>query len=274
MMTALSRQNLLEHVKQGMQRAWSKGDYARIAQSLVLESEQLCESVGVRWGDRVLDIGTGSGNTALAAARRGAMVTGVDFADLLLTRAHERATAETLPAQFRFADAERLPFAAESFDVVVSSFGLMFAPDWSRAVAEAFRVLKPGGRFGHLAWTQSGLIGQMCGVLREYAPLPLGVECPMLWGREPVAASRLEGHVDWLQTRPRFCYWRAESAGAWVELMIREFGPARAVFEYVSPAERGEILWRLTEIVRGFNDSGESTLLARVAYLEITAVKK
>ena len=151
----------LKALKARQQAAWSSGDYALIGTTLQIVGEELCEALDVRSGQKVLDVAAGNGNVSLAAARRWCDVVATDYVPALLERARERAAAERLDIEFREADAEALPFPDGSFDVVVSTFGVMFTPDQDRAAAEMVRVCKRGGKIGLANWTPEGFIGQL-----------------------------------------------------------------------------------------------------------------
>jgi SAM-dependent methyltransferase len=174
----------LSAVKTRQQAAWSTGNYAVVGTTLQIVGETLCEALDLRAGERVLDIAAGNGDVTLAAARRGADVTSTDYVPALLERGRVRASAEGLTVRFEQADAESLPFADASFDVVLSTFGVMFTPDQEKASAEMARVCKPGGRIGLANWTPSSFVGEMFKVLGRYLPPPVGVRSPALWGTE------------------------------------------------------------------------------------------
>src|SRR4051812_2112183 len=151
----------LKAIKTRQQGAWSSGDYAVVGTTLQIVGEDLCESLDIRSGQKVLDVAAGNGNASLAAARRWCNVLATDYVPALLERARERATAERLDIEFREADAEALPFPNCSFDAVVSTFGVMFTPDQDRAAAEMLRVCRHGGKIGLANWTPEGFIGQL-----------------------------------------------------------------------------------------------------------------
>ncbi len=164
--------------------AWSSGDYAVVGTTLQIVGEQLCEAIDLRAGQRVLDIAAGNGNVSLAAARRWCEVVATDYVPALLDRAMERARAEHLDIDIRQADAEALPFDDASFDVVVSTFGIMFTPDQRQAAAEMARVCRAGGKMGLANWTPKGFIGEVFKTLGGYMPPPTGVRSPALWGTQ------------------------------------------------------------------------------------------
>jgi SAM-dependent methyltransferase len=228
----------LEAVKRGQQHVWSQGDFAVIATTQQIVGERLCETVDVFPGDRVLDVACGSGNTAIAAARRFAEVTGVDHVPALLDRARERAAAERLEMEFVDGDAEALPFDDGTFDCVLSTFGAMFAPAQERAAGELLRVCRPGGRIGMANWTPDGFVGQMFKTTMSHLSPggpPPGVKPPPLWGTEG-------------------------------------FGPTRVAFE--SLGENGDALGAdLLGLARRSSRGGERAMIVPSEYVEVLATR-
>src|SRR6185312_12118075 len=174
-----------EAIKQRQQSTWASGDYAIIGTTLQIVGELLAEAVDLRADERVLDVAAGNGNASLAAARRFAQVTSTDYVPQLLERGAARAEAEGLKIAFQVADAEKLGFEDQSFDVALSTFGVMFAPDQERAAGELLRVTRSGGRIGLASWTPEGFIGELFRLIARFSPPPPGVQSPMLWGSEP-----------------------------------------------------------------------------------------
>ena len=172
----------MQALKARQQAAWASGDYAVIGTTLQLVGERLAEACDLRWDEQVLDVAAGNGNATLAAARRGCRVTSTDYVPELLQRGEERARAEHLKVTFQVADVEALPFQDASFDAVLSTFGVMFAPDQQRSANEMARVCRPGGRIGMANWTPEGFIGQLFKTLGRHLPPPAGVKPPSLWG--------------------------------------------------------------------------------------------
>src|SRR5882724_5580513 len=172
----------LAAVKSRQQRAWSSGDYAVVGVTLQIVGEMLCEAVDLRSNQRVLDVAAGNGNATLAAARRFAEVVSTDYVGALLEHGRRRAEAERLPVTFQEADAENLTFADASFDVVLSTFGVMFAPNHRQAARELSRVCRPGGKIGLANWTPDSFIGQLFQTIGKYVPPAPGVKSPALWG--------------------------------------------------------------------------------------------
>jgi len=176
-------------IKQRQQATWASGDYAVIGTTLQIVGEMLAEAADVRAGESVLDVAAGNGNASLAAARRYTRVTSTDYVQALLDKGRDRAQAEGLEIQFQHADAEALPFADARFDVVLSTFGVMFTPEHKRAAGEMLRVLRDGGRIGMANWTPGGFIGRLFKVIGAHVPPPAGSASPALWGANRTSSS-------------------------------------------------------------------------------------
>lgn len=169
-------------IKARQQAAWASGDYAVVGTTLQIVGEQLCETLELKAGAGVLDVATGNGNASLAAARRFTEVTSTDYVESLLDRGKERANAERLPITFAIADAEALPYESGEFDYVLSTFGVMFAPNHEQAAFELLRVTKTGGKVGLANWTPESFVGQVFKTLARYVAPPAGVRSPALRG--------------------------------------------------------------------------------------------
>lgn len=208
--------------------AWASGDYAVIGTTLQIVGETLCEAIDLRSGERVLDVAGGNGNASLAAARRFAHVICTDYVPALLERAGLRADADHLVMEFKVADAEALPFTDAAFDVVLSTFGVMFTPDQGRAAAEMLRVCRPGGRIGLANWTPQGFIGQLFKLLGGYLPPPAGVRSPALWGTEDRLRELFPGVA--VTAAPRTFNFRYRSPAHWIEVFRTFYGPVHKAF--------------------------------------------
>jgi SAM-dependent methyltransferase len=219
-------------IKERQQRMWASGDFSAVAARIHAMAEGLAEAADVQADQRVLDVATGSGNAAIAAARCGADVVGIDYVPELLERARVRAAAEGLPAEFIAADAEALPFEDASFDTVLSVVGVMFAPDQERAASELLRVCRPGGTIGMLNFTPEGLARDFFGTLGPYMPPPPpGALPPLLWGNEDHVRNLLGDRAASLEmTRDTYAE-RAASPRDYVELFTQTFGPAVAIHD-------------------------------------------
>jgi SAM-dependent methyltransferase len=256
----------------GPQRVWAAGDFSKIGAASVIVGELLCEAVRLHAGEKVLDVATGAGNTAISAARRGTEVTGVDFVPALLARAGERAQAEGLKkVTFQMGDAEALPFPKHSFDVVLSTFGHMFAPDPSRSASEMARVCRPGGRIGFTAWTPGGFNGVMFKLNAAYtakAGTPPAGPPPVAWGEENVVRERFGPYAAGFVFERRFLTFRAVSPHEWLAHMREFFGPARVLWEKLDEAARVSLTGEMLDLIGRFNQSGDSTMFVPGEYLE------
>ncbi len=260
-------------LKGRQQAAWASGDYAVIGTTLQIVGEQLAEACDLRWDERVLDVAAGNGNATLAAARRGCAVTSTDYVASLLDRGAERAAAERLDVTFRAADAEALPFADASFDAVLSTFGVMFAPDHVTAAAEMLRVCRPGGRIGLANWTPEGFIGQLFKTLGRHLPPPPGVQSPSLWGNEAHLAQ-LFGHQGEVAATRRTFNFRYRSAPHFIEVFRTWYGPVHKVFAALPAEKAGELEHDLTALLDRLNVAGTSSLVVPSEYLEIVVARR
>jgi len=255
------------------QQVWADGDFAKVGAAQVIVGERLARAVDVHPGERVLDIAAGPGNAALAAARRGADVTATDFVEPLLAVAARRAEVEGLPLRTQVADAERLPFADAEFDVVLSTFGVIFAADQQRAADELLRVCRPGGRIGLTCWTPTGLIGSNQQVVGRYLPPPPGAARPLAWGTPERVRDLLGDRVSGLTFRLRETDMCGASAAERVEFNRTYMGPTRAAFARLDPATQEKLAIDLAADLERFNRATDGTLVAAAEYLEVVAVR-
>jgi ubiquinone/menaquinone biosynthesis C-methylase UbiE len=263
----------LRDVTRMQQAVWAEGDFARIGSTIVLVAEQLCEAVDLRAGERVLDVACGHGNVALAAARRTwEPVVGLDYVPALLERGRERAAAERFEIEFVEGDAQEMPFEDESFDAVLSTFGVMFAPDQQRAADELLRVCRSGGRIGLASWVPDGVVGEMFKTIAGHAPPPPGVAPPALWGTEEHVRNLFGDRVSELRAERRSIKQRFRSPEHWIDVFRKWFGPIKMAFERVGP--EGEEAFAAD--LRAFaerNNLDRTTLVIVGDYLEVVATK-
>lgn len=263
----------LEAIKAKQQVTWASGDYAMVGGILVIVAEHLCEALDLRPGQRVLDIATGSGNIALAAARRFCDVTGVDYVPDLLGRARERAAAERLSIEFLVGDAEALEFKDGAFDAVVSTFGAMFAPDQERTAAELARVCAPGGKIGMANWTPEGFIGQLFKLTGTFVAPPAGLKGPTLWGDEARVRELFGSSVSDLRMEKRTFTFRFLTADHWLGFFRMYYGPTMKAFEALDAERQVEYAGAILELIGRFNRSGDETMIVESEYLEVVAVR-
>jgi ubiquinone/menaquinone biosynthesis C-methylase UbiE len=226
--TQLDHAEVMTALRVKQQQVWSSGDYNRIAALTVGVNETLVSTAEIRPGETVLDVATGTGHAALAAARTGARVTGIDYVPELLDVARGRAAAERLDVGFVGAPAEQLPFADGSFDVVLSAIGVMFAADHDRAAGELARVTRAGGRIALASWTRSGFVGGILGIVGKHVPPPPGAQSPVRWGEEDVVAELLGERVGDVRSSLHVVTQRFTSAEAFADLFLTYYGPTRA----------------------------------------------
>jgi ubiquinone/menaquinone biosynthesis C-methylase UbiE len=263
----------LSAVKARQQVAWGSGDYAVVGTTLQIVGENLCEAVDLRSDQRVLDVAAGNGNATLAAARRFAYVVSTDYVGSLLDRARERAKAERLPVAFQEADAEALPFDNDSFDVVLSTFGVMFTPHQEQAASELMRVCRPGGRIGLANWTPESFIGQLFKTIGKYVPPAPGVRSPAVWGsREHLAA--LFGANAIIVAASRNFYFRYKSPRHWVETFRNYYGPVVKAFAAIDAKAQEALEADLFSLIGKFNIARDGTLVIPSEYLEVVITKK
>lgn len=265
--------NDLAAIKARQQQTWATGDYARVGNSLVLIGELLCEAVDVRSGQRVLDVATGSGNTALAAARRFCEVTGIDYVPGLIEQAKSRAAAEGFTITFEVGDAEAIPFPDASFDVVLSTLGVMFAPDQERAAAELLRVCRPGGKIGMANWTPDGFIGHFFRLFARHVPPPAGVQPPILWGTEARLRELFGDGISALDVTKRDQVFRFPSARFYREYFQTYFGPTMKAFAALDADGQQRLAEELEALIEQFNRSGDETMVVPAEHLEVVAIR-
>lgn len=266
---ALSPDPDLAAVKFRQQAMWASGDFSVIASRIVLVAELLADSADLRAGSTVLDVACGNGNAAIAAARSGTRVVGVDYVPALLEDGRGRALAEGLDVEFRLGDAEDLPVETSSVDAALSVFGSMFAPDQQRTADELVRAVRPGGTVGLASWTPDGYIGAMLRVVSAYVPPPAGVASPLLWGTESHLAGLFGPALADMRSQVRHCVFRATSPEALVATFRRWYGPTVTAFGALAEPDRVALAADLAALARDHDvhrDGGSIAVPA--AYLE------
>lgn len=261
-------------VTQVQQGIWSKGDFAMVANLVHFPAERLAEALDLVPGERVLDVASGSGNAAIAAARRTwGNVVSSDYVPALLERGRERAAAERLEIEFVEADAQALPFEDGSFDVVTSIYGAMFAPDQQKTADELLRVVKPGGRIGMGNWCPDGAVGTMFKTISKHAPPPPGVPSPLLWGTEEHLRELFGDRVSDLRVERRTSRQPFRSPDHYIEFFRTYFGPTQMAYERVGPEGEGALTDDLRSFLEAANKAGERAMVLEGDYLEVIATR-
>jgi ubiquinone/menaquinone biosynthesis C-methylase UbiE len=259
-------------IKQRQQATWASGDYAAVGTTLQIVGEMLAEAADLRADERVLDVAAGNGNATLAAARRFAQVTSTDYVGTLLDKARARAQAEGLNnITFQVADAEALPFADGAFDAVLSTFGVMFAPDQARAARELLRVTRPGGRIGLANWTPESFIGRLFKLIGVYVAPPAGVKSPALWGNEEHLAQLFGGAR--MRVQRRHFNFRYRSPAHWIQVFRDLYGPTHKAFAALDDNGRHALERDLTALLEQVNSAGATSLVVPSEYLEVIVTK-
>jgi len=258
-------------LKARQQAMWASGDFAVIGTTLQIVGELLCEAVDVGAGERVLDVAAGNGNATLAAARRFAHVTSTDYVPQLLERGRARAAAEGLDVTFEVADAEALPYPTGSFDVVLSTFGVMFAPDHSQSASELMRVCRSGGRIGLTSWTPESFLGQLLRVIAKFVPPAPGARSPLLWGTKTHIKDLFTGSVS-IEHRFREFAFRYRSPEHFVDVFRTFYGPVHKAFLALDANGQAELEADLLALLQASDRGGAAGLVVPAEYLETVIV--
>lgn len=256
-------------IKTKQKASWGSGDYGRIGITLQITGEALCEAMDIRSGQSVLDVAAGNGNASLAAARRFCKVVSTDYVPSLLEQSRIRATAEKLSIDYREADAEALPFDDASFDNVVSTFGVMFAPNQELAAAEMIRVCKKGGKIGLANWTPDSFVGQIFKTVGKHVPPPPGVNSSAAWGTQSFLDKRFGAHAAKIEVTPRKFAFRYHSPEHWLDIFSTFYGPMVKAFEALGETAGASLRDDLRTLVGRHNQATDGTMVAPANYLEV-----
>lgn len=265
----------LAAIKERQQATWASGDFSVVASRIVYQAEQLCETADFQAGWRVLDVATGSGNAALAAARRGCEAVGIDYVPALLERGRIRAAAEHLPVDFVEGDAEQLPFPDASFDGVMSIYGVMFAPNHQQAAFELARVCRPDGRIALACWTPTGFIGETFQVFARYLPPAPGLPPPIRWGDETHQRQLFGNYAASIISYPRTAIFRFRSAEENVSFFRSYYGPTLRAFDALSADRRQDLFRDLVALATRYDRNlGTGPIAIAADYLETVIIRK
>jgi ubiquinone/menaquinone biosynthesis C-methylase UbiE len=256
-------------LKSRQQVAWSAGNYAVVGTTLQIVGEALCEALDLRAGSRVLDVAAGNGNATLAAARRWCDVTSTDYVSSLLESGRLRAQAEGHTILFQEADAENLPFPDATFDVALSTFGVMFTPNQDEAASELARVCRPGGKIGLANWTPESFIGQLFKTIGKYIPPAPGVKSPSLWGTQARLDELFGKTASEIRANHREFVFRYRSPAHWIEVFRTFYGPMNKAFGALDNAKQAAFTQDLLTLMQSRNRSGDGTLVLPSEYLEV-----
>lgn len=260
----------METLKARLKATWMAGDYSLIAKSTESGAEYFINRLELKPGTRLLDVACGTGNLAVVAARIGADVTGVDIAPNLLEEGRERAKAEGLTIQFDEGDAEQLPYADASFDMVVSMFGVMFAPRAEMAATELVRVCRPGGLIALANWTPEGFAGQVLKTVGKYAPPPPGVPPAVRWGEDSAVRELLSDGVADLRTTKRMCpITYPFPPSEVVEFFRTYFGPVNRAFAALDEDGQAALRNDLKRLWSTYNRAQDDSTYVEGEYLEV-----
>ena len=260
-------------IKSKQQVAWGTGDYSAVGVTLQIVGERLCETLDLRSGQRLLDVAAGNGNVSLAAARRFCDVVSTDYVQDLLDRGQQRAEVDGLDITFQEADAENLPFETESFDVVTSSFGVMFTPDQMAAASEMARVCRSGGKIGMANWTPDSFIGHLFKTIGKHLPPPAGLKSPALWGTEERLSELFGASAESITLNKETYVWRYKSPEHWVNMWRAIYGPLNKAFAALDTDKQAALESDLISLIQEFNIAEDGTMVVSSDYVEVVVVK-
>ena len=260
-------------IKTRQNAAWASGDYSRIGVTLQIVGESLAETMDLRPGASVLDVAAGNGNATLAFARRMCEVTSTDYVDSLLARGRARAEAEGLDVTYEIADAEQLPFGDSAFDAVVSTFGVMFAPNQEKAASELIRVCRPSGKIGLANWTPAGFIGEVFKTLGKHVAPPAGVSSPARWGTESWITDTFGPRARTIAVEHKAFVFRYHSPERFIEVFRAFYGPIHKAFLALDANGQAALHGDLIDTIARFNTATDGSMRAPSDYAEVIIIK-
>lgn len=266
----------IQQLKQSMKATWMAGDFGQIANHSAAEAQRFVHRLGLKAGQRVVDIACGTGNLAIPAAKLGCVVTGADIATNLLEQARARAAKEGVKADFVEGDAEQLPFTDNTFDVVMTMFGAMFAPRPELVAKELLRVCKPGGLIAMANWTPTGFVGKMFRLNAQFVPPPADVPPPSQWGMLETVKQRF-GDAATVEAKPvSFDFDYPLPPEGVFEFFRRYFGPTQVAYSKLDPGKQPQFKDALVKLWSEHNraPNPQERTLVPVEYLEVRARKK
>ena len=260
-------------IKAKQNAAWESGDYAKIGTTLQIVGEELAEAADLTPGSQVLDVAAGNGNATLAFARRWCEVTSTDYVGTLLSQGRARAAAENLPVKYQLADAEDLPFKDRSFDAVVSTFGVMFAPNQQQAAAELLRVCRPGGKIALANWTPESFIGQLFKALGAHVPPPAGVSSPALWGTRGWIEKVFGASTQSISIAEKEFVFRYHTPAHFVDVFRTYYGPVHKAFLALDPKGQAALEDSILSVIAACNTATDGSMRVPAPYAEIIMTK-
>ena len=260
-------------ITKNQKETWGAAGYQPIALQIMDTSEDLIRTVDPLPKERVLDLACGTGNGALVAARRNCEVVGTDYSPSLIEHACKRADAEGLAVDFQIGDVQELPFPEENFDVVISLFGVMFAPDQEKAASEMLRVCKPGGKIGLVSWPPNGYASELLDAHARYMPPPSELNPPMRWGTEDGLRELLGSDVSSIENKVYRTTFYARSVDHLVEEYRTSFGPTAVTFSNLEPQNQVTLYNDMAEVIRKYNHANDGTAIVEAEYLQSVAIR-
>lgn len=254
--------------------AWGSGDYSKVGVTLQITGEELAEVMDLTPSAKVLDVAAGNGNATLAFARRFCDVTSTDYVEALLEASSQRAKAEGLFVTYKVADAENLPFADQSFDAVVSTFGVMFTPNQQKSAAELQRAVKPGGKIGMANWTPDSFIGLLFKTIGKHVPPPAGVNSPALWGSRDWVEDSFGAQCEIVSFRRKTFMFRYRSAEHFLEYFRTFYGPMQKAFDALDADGQAALKQDIMALIAQFDISTNGALCISSEYAEIVVQRR